>query len=237
MTSARSGAGGGATRTARVPACALTRRSPTLLLLTDGTLWPPGLAGRSVVDDGAYLEAFRGSAGVGAEGEGLTFTVGAGENCGPGVCAVLRRVAGLGLSSPTPPMDRQVRLAAGTLALTSFVAGLIWPPVHWLSGAIGARLVFSGVTNTCGMAAALPQPAAQEQGLLPGDPAARGRLTRPGAPRSGVPQLEPGYCCAGLIRSVLPPGGFSRQDRASSRPPTTMKTSARLKVGHQPVCR
>lgn len=55
----------------------------------------------------------------------------------------------------TWPMDRQVRLAAGTLVLAGFVAGLAWQPAHWLSGAIGAGLVFSGVTNTCGMAAAL----------------------------------------------------------------------------------
>ncbi|MEW1757564.1 rhodanese-like domain-containing protein [Streptomyces cyaneofuscatus] len=55
----------------------------------------------------------------------------------------------------TWPMDRQVRLAAGTLVLAGFLAGLAWTPAHWLSGAIGAGLVFSGVTNTCGMAAAL----------------------------------------------------------------------------------
>ncbi|KOU70343.1 rhodanese-like domain-containing protein [Streptomyces diastaticus] len=55
----------------------------------------------------------------------------------------------------TWPMDRQVRLAAGTLVLTGFLAGLAWTPAHWLSGAIGAGLVFSGATNTCGMAAAL----------------------------------------------------------------------------------
>lgn len=44
---------------------------------------------------------------------------------------------------------------AGTLVLTGFLAGLAWTPAHWLSGAIGAGLVFSGATNTCGMAAAL----------------------------------------------------------------------------------
>ncbi|MGY4386768.1 rhodanese-like domain-containing protein [Streptomyces sp. TE12347] len=55
----------------------------------------------------------------------------------------------------TWPMDRQVRLAAGTLVLVGFLAGLAWPPAHWLSGAIGAGLLFSGVTNACGMAAAL----------------------------------------------------------------------------------
>ncbi|MEU0164107.1 rhodanese-like domain-containing protein [Streptomyces iakyrus] len=55
----------------------------------------------------------------------------------------------------TWPMDRQVRLAAGTLVVAGFLAGLAWPPAHWLSGAVGAGLVFSGVTNTCGMAALL----------------------------------------------------------------------------------
>ncbi|MGW6405429.1 YgaP family membrane protein, partial [Streptomyces sp. NPDC055134] len=53
------------------------------------------------------------------------------------------------------PMDRQVRLAAGSLVLAGVVAGLAWTPAHWLSGVVGAGLVFSGVTNTCGMAAAL----------------------------------------------------------------------------------
>lgn len=53
------------------------------------------------------------------------------------------------------PMDRQVRLAAGTLVLAGFLAGLAWPPAHWLSGLIGAGLVYSAVSGTCGMAAAL----------------------------------------------------------------------------------
>ncbi|MFJ5919740.1 rhodanese-like domain-containing protein [Streptomyces ardesiacus] len=53
------------------------------------------------------------------------------------------------------PMDRQVRLAAGSLVAAGFLAGRFWRPAHWLSGAIGAGLVFSGVTNTCGMAAVL----------------------------------------------------------------------------------
>ncbi|MDA4889024.1 rhodanese-like domain-containing protein [Streptomyces sp. MS2A] len=53
------------------------------------------------------------------------------------------------------PMDRQVRLAAGSLVAAGFVAGRFWRPAHWLSGAIGAGLAFSGVTDTCGMAAVL----------------------------------------------------------------------------------
>ncbi|WP_330347616.1 rhodanese-like domain-containing protein [Streptomyces sp. NBC_00582] len=61
-----------------------------------------------------------------------------------------------GAGARTPwPMDRQVRLAAGSLVVAGFLAGLAWPPAHWLSGLIGAGLVFSGATNTCGMAALL----------------------------------------------------------------------------------
>ncbi|CAL9322709.1 rhodanese-like domain-containing protein [Streptomyces sp. SudanB91_2054] len=53
------------------------------------------------------------------------------------------------------PMDRQVRFAAGSLVALGFLAGRAWRPAHWLSGAVGAGLVFSGVTGTCGMAAVL----------------------------------------------------------------------------------
>ncbi|MER5434501.1 rhodanese-like domain-containing protein [Streptomyces sp. NPDC002588] len=53
------------------------------------------------------------------------------------------------------PMDRQVRLAAGSLVVAGFAAGLAWRPAHRLSGLIGAGLVFSGATNTCGMATLL----------------------------------------------------------------------------------
>ncbi|MEV0638156.1 rhodanese-like domain-containing protein [Streptomyces sp. NPDC050619] len=52
-------------------------------------------------------------------------------------------------------MDRQVRLAAGSLVVLGFGVGLARPSAHRLSGLIGAGLVFSGLTNTCGMAALL----------------------------------------------------------------------------------
>jgi rhodanese-related sulfurtransferase len=55
----------------------------------------------------------------------------------------------------TWPMDRQVRFTAGLLVLVGALAGLAWPSAHWLSAAVGAGLVFSAVTNTCGMAAML----------------------------------------------------------------------------------
>lgn len=49
-------------------------------------------------------------------------------------------------------LDRQVRIAAGGLVVIGVVLGLAWTP--WalaLSGFVGAGLVFSGVTDTCGM--------------------------------------------------------------------------------------
>lgn len=53
------------------------------------------------------------------------------------------------------PMERQVRLAAGGLTLLGLAAGRRAPAARWLSAGIGAGLVFSAVTDTCGMAAVL----------------------------------------------------------------------------------
>lgn len=50
------------------------------------------------------------------------------------------------------PMDRQVRLAAGSIVLASVVASLRFPPARFVAGFIGGGLTFSAVTNTCGMA-------------------------------------------------------------------------------------
>lgn len=53
-------------------------------------------------------------------------------------------------------MDRQVRMAAGSLVLTGFLGSkLISPKVGYLAGAIGAGLTFSALTNSCAMASAL----------------------------------------------------------------------------------
>jgi rhodanese-related sulfurtransferase len=56
---------------------------------------------------------------------------------------------------PRWAMDRQVRLAAGSLVLAGILTSLRWPKARFLSGAIGGGLVFSAVSNTCGMAAVL----------------------------------------------------------------------------------
>ncbi|MEU0567331.1 rhodanese-like domain-containing protein [Nonomuraea sp. NPDC005983] len=53
------------------------------------------------------------------------------------------------------PMDRQVRLAAGALILLALVADLALPGARLLSAAVAAGLVYSALSNTCGMAALL----------------------------------------------------------------------------------
>jgi hypothetical protein len=49
-------------------------------------------------------------------------------------------------------MDRQVRLAAGSLVLMGLIAGRRWSTAHWLSAGVAGGLVFSALTNRCGMA-------------------------------------------------------------------------------------
>lgn len=54
------------------------------------------------------------------------------------------------------PMERQVRLAAGSLVFTGSALGwLVHPYFFALPAFIGGGLVFSALTNTCGMAACL----------------------------------------------------------------------------------
>ncbi|GGT06970.1 transporter [Streptomyces kurssanovii] len=52
-------------------------------------------------------------------------------------------------------MERQVRLAAGSLVLTGLVLGRRLPRARGLSAAIAGGLVFSALTDTCGMARVL----------------------------------------------------------------------------------
>lgn len=52
----------------------------------------------------------------------------------------------------TISLERQVRIAAGSLALAgALLAWFVHPAFVWLSAFIGAGLVFAGVTDTCGM--------------------------------------------------------------------------------------
>ncbi|MFF3484133.1 rhodanese-like domain-containing protein [Streptomyces sp. NPDC002701] len=52
-------------------------------------------------------------------------------------------------------MERQVRLTAGTIVLLGLGLGLLHPAFHLISTAIAAGLLYSALTNTCGMAAIL----------------------------------------------------------------------------------
>ena len=53
-------------------------------------------------------------------------------------------------------LERQVRIAAGSLVLGGVLAGQLWHPAGFgLSAFVGAGLVFAGVTDTCGMAMVL----------------------------------------------------------------------------------
>jgi rhodanese-related sulfurtransferase len=48
-------------------------------------------------------------------------------------------------------LERQVRIAAGSLVLLGLLGALIHPVFLGISGFVGAGLVFAGVTDTCGM--------------------------------------------------------------------------------------
>lgn len=55
----------------------------------------------------------------------------------------------------TISLERQVRIAAGGLVLIGSLAGLVVKPLLILPLFIGGGLLYSGVTNSCGMARAL----------------------------------------------------------------------------------
>lgn len=49
-------------------------------------------------------------------------------------------------------LERQVRIAAGSVVLAGFLLGwFVDPRLHFLSGFVGAGLIFAGVTDWCGM--------------------------------------------------------------------------------------
>ncbi|MEV3874931.1 rhodanese-like domain-containing protein [Streptomyces sp. NPDC049906] len=78
-------------------------------------------------------------------------------------------------------MERQVRLAAGSMVLAGLLAGRRWGGARWVSAGIAGGLVFSAVTNTCGMAqvlSRLPHNRARACDLN----TARDALRAPGAP-------------------------------------------------------
>lgn len=56
---------------------------------------------------------------------------------------------------PRWELERQVRLVAGSVVLTSIVGSIAVPRLKWLAAAIGAGLTFAAATDTCAMATGL----------------------------------------------------------------------------------
>ena len=52
-------------------------------------------------------------------------------------------------------LERQVRLVAGSIVLSSVVGSIAIPRLKWLAAAIGAGLTYAAVSNTCAMGTAL----------------------------------------------------------------------------------
>jgi rhodanese-related sulfurtransferase len=52
-------------------------------------------------------------------------------------------------------LERQVRLVAGSIVLSSVLASVAVPKFKWLAAAIGGGLTFASLTNTCAMGMAL----------------------------------------------------------------------------------
>jgi sulfur dioxygenase len=56
----------------------------------------------------------------------------------------------------TIALDRQVRIAAGSLVVLGVIAGALRHPAgYWLAGLIGAGLTYAGLSNSCGMTTVL----------------------------------------------------------------------------------
>lgn len=52
-------------------------------------------------------------------------------------------------------LERQVRGVAGSLVVLGVLGSLVWQPLVWLAGFVGAGLAFSAATNSCAMAMVL----------------------------------------------------------------------------------
>jgi rhodanese-related sulfurtransferase len=52
-------------------------------------------------------------------------------------------------------LERQVRLVAGSVVLSSVLGSVALPRLKWLAAGIGAGLTYAAISNTCAMATAL----------------------------------------------------------------------------------
>ena len=72
-------------------------------------------------------------------------------------------------------LERQVRIAAGFLALTGSALSFVHPYWAILSGFIGAGLMFAGITDTCGMGMILARMPWNQVGKTPTAPPVKNR--------------------------------------------------------------
>lgn len=68
-------------------------------------------------------------------------------------------------------MERQVRLAAGSLVLGGVLASLRWPTARFLSGAVGAGLTYAALSSTCAMSRLLRRLPYSRAGITDSDQA------------------------------------------------------------------
>ena len=64
-------------------------------------------------------------------------------------------------------LERQVRLAAGSLVAAGILASRVAPRAKWLSGAVGGGLVVAALSNTCVMGMALARMPWNRRGARP----------------------------------------------------------------------
>ena len=69
-------------------------------------------------------------------------------------------------ASKVMPLERQVRIAAGAIVLGGvLLAHFVNPAFVWLSGFIGAGLIFAGITDWCGMGMIIAKMPWNERGV------------------------------------------------------------------------
>ena len=64
-------------------------------------------------------------------------------------------------------LERQVRLAAGSLVVAGILGSTVAPKAKWLSALVGGGLVFAAVSNTCAMGMALARMPWNKRGARP----------------------------------------------------------------------
>lgn len=91
----------------------------------------------------------------------------------------------------TMSLERQVRIAAGTLVLTGAALGYFVHP-YWigLSAFVGAGLVFAGITDTCGMGLLLARMPWNQVG-----PAPAAAARQPSSETAGCQTKSTTSCC------------------------------------------